>query len=1270
MPQSAVPGLHKSVCQRAALRLVKLFTLVAASVAFASLGLAQDRVTLSPTAEVAPAASTLLGATPDSQPLTGIVLELRRTAAQQADLDNTLAALGTVSSAQYRHWFTPAAFAARFARAADALAPLTAWLTANGVTIDSTSSGGTRLSLSGTAASFTAAFGAPLRNYVAPDQTITVVSTTQPSVPASRAASVRSVSFATTAALAALAAQVDANDVAILTVDASGTANADRFTAVFEQASAQGQTVLTLHAASLGSPARAVTLNATAHVTGRQAIAVETDPAAASPVITTRPTWQTAPGLADDGLRATPDATVPSDMTTLAAGLQSLVTTSGVRQGELAASLYRVAPVAGVFTHADSTVAVGTWTAADGLGTVNVDALVHALDTGTTPTNGSILLSSRTVTHGTTITLTATITGSGTAKPTGTVTFASTQAGILSTANLDSTGAAVYSTNQLVGGLYGFYATYNGDSTYATSNTNTDTATVNPETARVTPTVPASTGVGGSIPVTVTVTAPSGVGTPSGTVTLYPYGTDVASSTFTGTLVPGTAGSASVVVPVPASNAGTFMFQANCASSANFSCGTPASVLVTVAKGTPTVLLTKAAGASPGVTTLTATVAAPTGSTSAAPSSAVNFQDAGVLIGTGTLARGVATYDATLSGGTHTLTAVYAGDTNYATVTSAPLVTTIAPIVTTTSLTSSSGYSGPYGSTFSLISVVTPASYVTAGTAPSGTITITSATQGLVGTGTLSGGTVTITSAALNVGTQTLTATYSGDGNYAASSTTVPTVITITKASATLTAALSPTGTIPYGYDVNLNATVAITGATTAPAGNITATISGTGGSVYTGTLSGSAGTSTVSISFPAPPPGTYTITVACATPTNYSCTPITLKLTTSKGSTATTLSLTPNQPQAGVPVTVTAVVANTGTGSGTYTYTGSVGFYSNGKFLRSAPISVGQVTTTITLATSNTQAITAIYSGDTNWNGSTSDPTTVTPGPLPSTTSVTASTMQGVVGQNITIVATVNAGGIVTALIPTGTVTFFDTYNGTVVNLGSATLISNGLNASLASISTTGLRAGVHNILVSYVGDTVFDPSKAAAYTITIGDFNLTFIPGGLSVKAGGNTAATAILAITNGFNSSVALGCSPPSGTLVNCSFIPTVIAAGASSQLIVTTTASTAAVVHPGRPGAVDARIAAAAALGSLLSLFLFRRRRIAALLLVVLAVALTAGGCTQVDSTNNSSGATSTGTGNGTAGNGTPLGTISLTITAAATDASQPARHMYILPLTVQ
>jgi hypothetical protein len=995
--------------------------------------LAQDGRTVLPQARTVGLPGTDAGEVSASQQVPSIAITLQRTEAQQADLDAFLTDVRTKGSSQYHQWLTPEAFAKRFAPASDAVAQVTTWLQSQGLQVNSVAAGGMRLNVGGTAQQTETAFAVSLhRMALASGDAVSVKGT--PSVPDAMAGVVKSISgldatAASTNSVAALADSVDANTSAVLTADLTKTSvSSEELTAVLEQAAAQGQTVVLSGASASLTPERALLVVKSAAVSTDD---VEKD--------TPRPDWQTAQGLPADGLRATPDAAV-TDVAALAAGLASVATTSG-RQGEIAARFYQIAPEPGVFTHADPSVVDGTWAAADGLGTVDVAKLVKALATGSTnPLSSVIVLSSRDLTHGQTITLTATITG-GSGTPTGAVTFASSQGGTLRSVAMTN-GVATYSTNSLAGGLYGFYGTYSGDSTYAGSTTNIDTATIQPEAAKVVAGVNGTPLVGTTMAVSVGVSSTSGVGTPSGTVTVWPYGSAVASNTYKGTLATSGSGQATASVSVPATNAGAFTFQANCTTDASFSCSSPINFSVTVGKGSPAMKLTQAGTSTAATLTATVTVPSAAGTGTVAPTGTVQFLDNETAIGSGTLnSSGVATYSGALgSGTTHAVTATYGGDGNYNTATATANATTkVTPSV--------------------VLAVVTAGSSLSATVAPpSGTSTI-------------------------------------------------------------------PTGTVQFLDGITVLGTAALNS-------------------------------------------------------------------------------------------------------SGVATYTGSYTF-------RAGDI------------------LTAVYKGDTSFNTATSDAITVVA--LDAVVSVTPSTTNGIAGQNITLTAIVASGVSTATLVPSGAVVFYDTYNGVVVNLGSASLISHGLNAAYASLSTTGLRAGSHSIVAIYSGDAAFNKETSAATVVNMGDFALSFVPPTATVSQGSSTQFNVIVSGVNSFSGTIALGCTPPSDTETTCSIAPASVGTGSSAVMTITTTKAATSATSA-------SKIALGTSAAGMVALLLMggRRRRVAALLVLLVAVGLV-NGCG--DPASNSGGG-------GTPNSGTPLGTLTFQVVGAAVDAPVAARHTAAVAVTVQ
>jgi hypothetical protein len=125
----------------------------------------------------------------------------------------------------------------------------------------------------------------------------------------------------------------------------------------------------------------------------------------------------------------------------------------------------------------------------------------------------------------------------------------------------------------------------------------------------------------------------------------------------------------------------------------------------------------------------------------------------------------------TLAVGTHTISAHYSGDANYSADSSAAVTVTVNQAPSATAATSSANPS------FAGQSVTLTAKVTSAGPTPTGNVVFTSGSTTL-GTVALSGGSAAYNSSSFDtVGTQTITATYSGDANTQASSTALSQVV-------------------------------------------------------------------------------------------------------------------------------------------------------------------------------------------------------------------------------------------------------------------------------------------------------------------------------------------------------------------------------------------------------------------------------------------------------------------------------------------------------------
>jgi hypothetical protein len=238
---------------------------------------------------------------------------------------------------------------------------------------------------------------------------------------------------------------------------------------------------------------------------------------------------------------------------------------------------------------------------------------------------------------------------------------------------------------------------------------------------------------------------------------------------------------------------------------------------VVTTTATTTTLIASPTTAAAGVSvTFTATVAPSSGSGS--PTGSVTFYDGTTALGTQALASGTAAYStSSLAVGTHSITAQYSGDSNYATSTSSALsfiVTAVSSLLNTATALAATPTSGVSGVSISFSATITPAS---GSAVPTGSVDFYDGTTSL-GTETLnSSGEATLSTSTLAVGTHSITAKYSGDTNFNASTSSAVTV-TIS--------ALAPGFTISNGGPITISSPGATTGntatITVTPAGGFT----------------------------------------------------------------------------------------------------------------------------------------------------------------------------------------------------------------------------------------------------------------------------------------------------------------------------------------------------------------------------------------------------------------------------------------------------------------
>lgn len=640
----------------------------------------------------------------------------------------------------------------------------------------------------------------------------------------------------------------------------------------------------------------------------------------------------------------------------------------------------------------------------------------------------------------------------GVPNPTGTVTFSDGTA-TLATLTLSSDGRATLvapsgSLGPIGTGSHSIGAVYNGDANYLSSTAPALVVVVSKGVATVglaaTPSSPKS---GQSTTLTATV-SPAGSGTVG-----FSSGPNPISSC---TAVPTQSGTATCVTSFPQS--GTFPITASYTGDANTNPGTGSLQLsvAQAAKPAPAVSLAAAPAAPVFGATVTFNLSVSPAAGGPTPTGTVAFSDGTVALATLPLSGAGQVSLTAPSGtvaspaaGTHSIGAVYSGDSYYAGSTATPLTVTVGKASTSTVLTA------PYGGPFSAsIAVLLPG----AGT-PTGQVQFSSGSA-FIGMAALQpqGGNFVAT-LPRNTQAGSITATYLGDANFG-SSTSAPVTVTAPKAQATMASNHNPS---TFGQNIAFTVYVTNNSGPGTPTGSVQLLADGTS----LGTASLAAGV--VSFSTAALGIGTHNIVANYAGDATYQSASAALSQVVSKGAPSLGLSSSPSATVFGQPVTFTAQWNGQSTGAAT---AGQIQFSDGPAALGSAAMLAGTATLTLTNLAADAHSITASWSGDGNWGAATSAALLQVVGKAPTTT-VLAAPGSGSTAGPATLKATVAvvAPG---AGVPTGSVKF----------VNAAT------NAVLATVALTGASAATplpkvtDPIVAVYSGDANFQASNSDALT------------------------------------------------------------------------------------------------------------------------------------------------------------------------------------------
>jgi hypothetical protein len=206
---------------------------------------------------------------------------------------------------------------------------------------------------------------------------------------------------------------------------------------------------------------------------------------------------------------------------------------------------------------------------------------------------------------------------------------------------------------------------------------------------------------------------------------------------------------------VTLTGAGTVVVQAAQAATGNYTSGTQ-NASFTVNKATPTVQLASSASVAPYGTAIVFNATLPVDATGT-----VTFKRGATTMGTAQANGGTATFSiSTLPVNSYSITASYAGDSNYAAATSTNLTQVVSRAAATVVETSSLNPS-IYGDQVTFTVVVSGA-----GVTPGGTVSLSDGAVTLTTVTLDGGGHATYSISALVVGTHTVLATYNGDANY------------------------------------------------------------------------------------------------------------------------------------------------------------------------------------------------------------------------------------------------------------------------------------------------------------------------------------------------------------------------------------------------------------------------------------------------------------------------------------------------------------------------
>ncbi len=724
----------------------------------------------------------------------------------------------------------------------------------------------------------------------------------------------------------------------------------------------------------------------------------------------------------------------------------------------------------------------------------------------------------------------------GATVPPGSITLTDNGAALSTITPSAVSGDATVFTTLPTTGLHTLVASYPGSSSFGASSAAT--------TVTVTALLPTTLSLASSpaIPApgqTVTLTAHLGSTTASGSVGPVPPGAIALydGTTLLTSLQPDAAGLVTYTLPVTTAAAGPHTFSVRYAGTTVYGPASSSAIVTLVAAAATTLAFTASpATAFPGATVTLVAILVNTASPATTPTGMVTFTDRATTLGTAPVIGGTATLSlATLTLGTHPLTATYAPDPAFAGAHASTNIT-VAAIPTSLTLASSLNPATATSTSLSLTATValTPAPNLlsSAPAAPTGTITLSDGTASLgslavvpvPGTPT---GSVTFP-LHLAAGSHTLVATFQPASPTLLGSSATLAQVMVSPATPAISLVASPNPAAPT-EPITFTITVA-----NAPAQSQVQLRDGAS-PFATQAAPQPSGKLVVTATPNQFAPGDHALSATLLSGTDLLATSAATLLHINGLQSAVTLTAAPSPTVlATAPVTLSVTVSAPAVPD--HTLSGSVTFRDGSTILGTAPLgATGHVAFTTSALAPGPHLLSATYAGDSLVSPASSSPLTETVTLNATSISLTSSTAATTAFQPVILTAHVtspsstppNTAVCTPACTPT-TVTFL---SGTTI-LGTAPLDATG-HASLALAPHAGSMA----VIATFSGSPLFTPSTSTPVTFTVAPAPTT-----LSLSASPNP-----LFQNNTTTLSVALAASLPSTVALPALSSPITLSAG---------------------------------------------------------------------------------------------------------------------------